>query len=193
MSQIPKSFSITTQKPAEVTDEKQQERRGLLERLGDKILQRLGKTAGADGETYFSPESVAPRLLPIAGGSTSQPISLQQTRASRKAVSSPPRNMPHGNVSNSALPLPPESSGPQKSSGSQSQGRMPYVSKVNRRVPPALVPGLSNSEYGTSPDHETSGKVVKANAASAPTSSANQELRKHREPRLIPHRVHHDR
>lgn len=173
MSQIPKSLSPTTPKPAEAPDEKQQERRGLLERLGDKILQRLGKTAGADGEAYFSPESVAPRLLPI-GGSASQPISLQATRASRTAVSSPSRKMTHGNGNSSALPS--EAKSQNRISASHSQVRMPYVSKVNRRVPPALVPGLFSSENGMLPKNETDGKVVKTNATTASASLAKPRV-----------------
>lgn len=171
MSQIPKSLSITTQKPAEAADDKQQERRGLLERLGDKILQRLGKTTGADGEVYFSPESVAPRLLPVAGGGA-QPIPLQQTRTSRAATSSQPKSLHRGIVNPSGLPS--ERSNQSKVSASPSQTRMPYISKVNRRVPPALVPGLFNSENATLPKNETSGKVATTNVAPVSSSLIKQ-------------------
>lgn len=143
MSHNPKIRPIRVVSPSGGGD-KPQDKRGLLERLGDKILQRLAKTAVADGEAYFAPD---PRGL--SGGTQGaavvrNPALLVHT--AKRSVDKLPRN---SETSTNRVQLPNTS---RANSKLQSQPRTPYVSRVNRKVPPAVVPGLPISVAPREPD-----------------------------------------
>lgn len=147
---------------------KAQEKRGLFERLGDKILQRLAKTAVAvaDGEAYFAPDLRGLSGLPAAAGVRSPALLVHSTKRfgdKLPRISEAPTNVVR------------TSGTPGVSSKPQSQTRTPYVSRVNRKVPPAVVPGLPISVAPSNLDpfykHPITNKTPERTIISKPSDS----------------------